>query len=365
MGDSLKKILIWVVSLALSLAPVPAIAQERTESDQVDTSVGLQIKPIYLLPADVQDMQADLSGLISSILDEGNSFVEREIGKKFVIDRKEDGSYDIQFVRTKLTSTTLQSLEKTDTEELVVSSKLVNSKTKNRKFYVFFVPIETGEESVCGYANIPGISSVVLLGDGKKSQESECDGSSGGFSHWAAQTWVHEVFHNLGVDHTQEPCELMNIDDDCSDGQTVRIDPSRSLYVGADLYGPNILNLPVWEGSNSSQIAEPECQFIWQKKSKTFNLAICPIGLNVKIGPREFCWSGRVSFVLQQKVGTSWKSIGKGSRARFPWGTDDWECDKGWIGASTTIKKSKAGAVSYRWVTNGRAEKSFTVYWLN
>ena len=363
-GGKVKKFVIWLIAAVLVGSPLQAMADQRSESDQPDLFSGFQIKPIYLLPADSQDTRADVNGEIASLLVEGNSFVEREISKSFVIDTRLDGSFDIQFLRTKALAKDLQSMQNTDLTDLLIRSKLIGKNTENRKIYIFFVPVESGIEEVCGYAPTPGIASVVLMGDGRDYELEGCDGPSRGFSHWAAGTWVHEVFHNLGVDHTKEPCDLMSIDDTCPEDQVKRIDPSRSLYVGATLYGPDILKLPVWKDSNSSNLAKAECQLFWGEKSKVFDIAICPLGKTVKLGAREFCWTGRPSFVLQTLVNGKWKKLKVGSPSRLPWGSDDWECDAKHMAPSATVRSSKAGAVSYRWVTNNRPEKSFVVYWL-
>jgi hypothetical protein len=67
------------------------------------------------------------------------------------------------------------------------------------------------------------------------------------FSH-GVKTWVHETFHNFGVNHNTDPCDLMAGDDGKGNicNGPFNIDASRTKYVGASIFGVNILTLKVW-----------------------------------------------------------------------------------------------------------------------
>lgn len=346
----------------------PAHAAVRTTVDLPDAEQGFQIKPVYLLPADVRDTSADIDGTIANLLTEGNKFLKREIDREFVIDTNSSGEYDIAFMRTKLTSEELNGLEFVDRSKLLADSKLVNSDTKNRKIYVFFSPLDSGDGEYCGFADIPGISNISLFGN--TDLNGSCHGPSNGLASYAIQTWIHEVFHNLGVDHTAEPCDLMySVEEDgvdCSRNQAVTIDSSRSLYFGSDLYGVDISKLAVWRGNNASSGVARVCNFLFPKEeSERFDRALCPVG-STTIGSVDWCWGDKkLTGTLQELVKGKWITVAKGKASRNSWSTDLLGACETMYDLTAKVTVTSAKATKYRWVVYGKAQRAFAVSWLN
>ena len=358
----MKLLPIFLSLLLVAGGAAPAHAASRSTFDEPDAVTGWQIKPVFLLPADMTDTQDDTNGNISRWLDEGNAMLKSQIGVEFEIDRKLDGAYDITFVRSKRLAKEF-GMRNQDLRYLLSDSKLLTNQLQNRKNYIFFVPTEWVDESFCGLGEMPGNTSIVLYG------KSTCREVHSGRSNYAAtRTWVHEALHNLGVDHTKEPCDLMALSDTCAYGRPFAIDASRSLYVGASLYGPDILKLPVWKGANSANLlpATEACNHIYETEdSDTFSKILCPVGAR-KLGTISNCWEYTSKPVLQEKVAGKWRNLAKGFGSAKPWGpSSDWECGPGDVAPSATVKVTTAKLATYRWVMFGKAEKPFTVTWVN
>jgi hypothetical protein len=170
----LIKLFVAILSIALCLnvSIGPANASEgRSETDRKDALTGFQIKPVYLLPSDAPDMGDDTNGVIASMLDEGNAYLESDLGRSFPVDRTAAGNYDITVIRSSYSLNDFLYSE-LDLRKVLHESKLLSKKVLNRKIYVFFIPIEfmqsQKEESdiVCGWGQIPGnVSLVAYQGD--------------------------------------------------------------------------------------------------------------------------------------------------------------------------------------------------------
>jgi hypothetical protein len=346
----------------------PAHAAVRTTVDLPDAEQGFQIKPVYLLPADVRDTSADTDGTIAGLLTEGNKFLKSQIGREFVIDTNLSGEYDIAFMRTKYTTDELNGSEFIDTAKLLTESKFVNSDTKNRKIYVFFTPIDSGDGDYCGFADNPGLLNLSLFG--KDVEGGGCGGPANGLASYAIMTWIHEVFHNLGVHHTAEPCDLMySVEDDgmdCAWGDSVTIDSSHSLYFGSDLYGVDISKLAVWRGNNSASAAARVCTFLFPNDdSSRFDKALCPIG-STTIGSVDWCWPDKkLTGTLQELVKGKWVTAAKGRVSNNSWLSDEVGSCKKLYDLTAKVTVTAAKETKYRWVVYGKAQRAFAVSWLN
>ncbi len=355
--------------LCMNIFIGPANSSEtRTTKDRKDVVNGFQIKPVFLLPSDAPDTGDDTNGVIAALLDEGTAFLESELGRSFPIDRTSTGEYDITTIRSSYSLDDFLYSE-IDLMKVLHESKLLSSKVLNRKDYVFFIPIEFMQSqndasgTVCGWGQIPGNVSLVAY-------SGSCGQPAQQFSAYASKTWVHEVFHNLGIDHTSEVCDLMTNDPDCPYDGVATIDQSGLLYAGASTYGPDILKQGVWNGQTKlNHKNQPNgCDSIYSsEKDKTPDFFVCPIGKRI-IGTLDSCWDNPKRAKLQELQKGKWISVKKISVRLLnkPWGKQNtWECQTGDEAPSAAVTRKSAGAVTYRWVVDGYPDTKFKVVWQN
>ena len=176
---------------------------------------GFQVKPIYVVPSDGVDHSYDKNGYIASMLDEGNVFLNAQIGRTIPIDKNGTG-YDIQYLKSKYTTAYIQSefLDPSNgiTEQLLAEINPLKNPGLNRKDFIFFIDVNGLNQGVnCGSGETPGVAAVVSIGKGVDATGQTCTGKSHGLNNFATHTWVHELFHNFGVNHTlNDPCDLMH-----------------------------------------------------------------------------------------------------------------------------------------------------------
>jgi hypothetical protein len=356
------------------LAPNPIdrqiqITAPRTTTDQPDTISGFQIKPIYVLPSDAVDSFADTNGTISQLLDEGSALLKSNLGVVWPIDKTKYG-YDIQFFRSSYTSDQLKSFGSGINTKIAQDASIFNDLGANRKHYAFFVQLSNlggdsiGEGDKCGWGNTPGlIATVALSGSG------ECGSPFRQMTSWVSKTWVHEVLHTLGVQHTtDDPCDVMYPEGSSLCTGDVTIDRSRTRYFGSANQGVDISTLRVWDGYtlNTSLIAGCEvARLSPYTRPDGLSFVICPTGSKV-IGPTQYCYSGAFSPALQEFVQGTWVSLGDGSRYSSPWGSEvDWACSAGYTGPWIVVKHPQPGQSMYRWMINGIEKERFNVFWQN
>jgi hypothetical protein len=352
------------LSFLFSAFASPASASEsRTQKDRPDSFKGFQIKPVLLLPSDSVDTRDDVNGVIAALLDEGTAFLESELGRSFPIDRTKTGNYDIAVSKSNLTEREFLSSD-LDLYKLLSKSKLFMPSTTNRKIYVFFTPVDSfraGE--ACGIGQNPGRVSIVAYAG-------LCGEAANNLSSYASSTWVHEVLHNVGIDHNSEFCDLMATNDGCTADDEISIDANKTLYVGSNRYGPDILKQGIWIGKNKSQKYQPFGCVGAYKSEKSYEAAYysCPLGSRV-IGSHVSCWDNPEKVKLQEFRKGKWKTIKnlKYRKLNSPWGKgNNWgSCKKGDEGPSAKVTVEKASTKTYRWVVDGDAEKKFKVVWQN
>lgn len=348
------------------IANVNITAQRSTE-DQPDSLSGFQIKPIYVVPSDGEDRKYDINGYIADALTEGNATLKLGIGQEFQIDSI-GSDYDIQFFRSSFSRDYLS--KSTDAgEELMKEMKIADKFGLNRKNYVFFIDVDGFKyDTACGYAGRPGLISVVAVGPSKSGSIS-CVGSSLQLKNYVAHTWVHEVFHNLGVEHTtNDPCDMMRgaSTNYCSTSWT--IDKDRNRYVGSDKQGVNVLSLRVWKGYVDDQNLRASCDLFYSTVSRSDGLryALCPTGTQV-IGALTYCWSSIRSVELQVWKNNAWTSLGEGSHYNEPWGKSvSWKCNNSnYTAPWKQITVTTPGIQKYRWMVNGTESEQFNIIWQN
>jgi hypothetical protein len=330
-------------------------ANPRSLTDQPDAVKGLQVKPLYLIPSDGVDQYLDLNGQIARFLDEGNAFMDRGIGKRFAIDRLADGSYDIGFIKSEKSLAEIYELRESD--ESAISSLIDGTPFatlgSNRKILAIFFD-GPGTDEFCGLGDKPGRYSIIAT-------QGDCSGPANGMNHFESQVWVHEVLHNLGVDHVAEPCDLMGSYEDfgttpCYRDELVTIDTQNRYYVNSRTAGVDILKSGVWENDNLRPngvkgSCEPVSRDYWSQ-------VVCSTG-KVQLGPRMWCWADVETAQLQVLRKGKWSNLAKGKGSRTPWGNKElWSCDKGYESPTASITP-KATDSWYRWVANGKAELPF------
>ena len=359
-GDAFTRIALDVI------ANINIIGQ-RTAVDQPDSLTGFQIKPIYVVPSDGTDHQYDINGYIAEALTEGNNSLKLGIGQEFQIDSI-GNEYDIQFFRSSFSRDHFSRAAFAG-DDLMKEMKLAENFGANRKNYVFFIDIEGFKyDTACGYAGIPGLHSVVAIGP-SKSGIASCVGPSLQLKNYVSHTWVHEVFHNLGVEHTtNDPCDMMRgaSTGRCSTSWT--IDSDRTRYVGSETQGVNVLSLRVWKGYVSDQNLRASCDMFYSSvpRSDGLRYAICPTGTQV-IGALTYCWSSIRNVELQVWRNNAWTSLGEGNHFNEPWGKYiNWKCNNSSYTAPwKQITVTSPGIQKYRWMVNGSEGEQFNIVWQN
>jgi hypothetical protein len=339
------------------------LSNDRVLSDQPDSLTGYQIKAIYVVPSDGTDRSYDTNGYIASILREGNTFIKSQIGREYQIDSV-GNDYDIQFFRSAYPTSYFLSADYLDSD-LAKEMKLYENPTLERKNYHFFVDVSgLRNDKACGYASKPGLHAVNVVGP-SNSATFTCVGKSLNLDNYGSHIWVHESFHNLGVDHTTDDgCDFMRGSGSCS--STWTIDKERKRYVGSDAQGVNILTLRVWKDYTTDQSLRASCT-VWTNRfprADGLKYAVCPTGKQV-IGALTYCWSSIRSVDLQVWRNNSWESLGEGNHYREPWGKHvDWSCDSSTYTAPwKEITVTTPGIQKYRWMINGSEGEVFNIIW--
>lgn len=337
------------------------ISGSRVMIDQPDTINGFQVKAIYVVPSDGIDHSFDTNGYIAGILDEGNAYLRAQIGLQVPIDKSVSG-YDIAFMKTKFSTSYLLSASNLD-DDLLLESTLLENPGVNRKDYIFFIGVNyVWNSQFCGYAGKPGMSAVVAVGP-------DCTGSSRNFKDYASSTWVHELIHNFGVDHTADnPCDFMRGYPEtlttCPQGSSLTLDKERIRYIGSSNQGQDILKLPVWEGYTNKDYWS-RCYLNPVPRADGFKYAYCPTGTQT-IGALTYCWQSYNSVGLEEFVDGGWRSLGAGSHYTDPWGPNVvWRCnDAGYSAPWKQLTVTSPGISLYRWMRNGVESEQFKVIWV-
>ena len=338
------------------------IVSSRVTADQPDIATGFQVKAIYVVPADGTDNSYDTNGYIGNILDEANSYLNEQLGLQLPIDKTKQG-YDIQFLRSKITSA--EFMHSTNLlERLLGELGAMDNPGINRKNYIFFVDVPTLVDGMaCGYSHQPGMVSLIAIG-------TTCTLPKQTFQNFASKSLVHEIFHNFGVGHFNDGCDLMNNPLNCGLNQRPTIDKERQRYVGASAFGvgdsvlsPDILKLNVWQG-HTNQVGVPSnCILDPGARSDGFHYAYCPIG-SQSIGALSYCYSSVTSSSLEELIGANWISLGAGSSSNQPWGISiKWKCDNSSVAPWKQVTVSAPGVHHYRWIVNGTPFEEFNIIW--
>jgi hypothetical protein len=341
------------------------ISTNRVTADLPDSVNGFQIKPVYVVPSDATDKSYDTNGYLAGILDEGNSYLNSQIGLTLPIDRTTNG-YDIQFLKSKITTSEFMHSPNL-LEQLLNELKAMENPGANRKNYTFFVDVSSlVDGTACGYGRTPGMFSIVAIGP-------SCSRPTLTLRNFASLSWVHENFHNFGVNHFNDTCDLMNNPANCTQDQSPTIDQERTRYVGASAVGvgvtvlsQDVLKLRVWDGSTSRKDLLADCTLDPGTRSDGLHFAYCPTGTQ-NIGALTTCWSQINSVELQEQINGVWVSLGAGNNWYQPWGTRiSWMCsDKTYSAPWKELTVTAPGLRHYKWIVNGQVSEELDVIWVN
>jgi hypothetical protein len=347
------------------------ISMSRVTADLPDTVSGFQVKPVYVVPSDATDNSYDTNGYLAGILDGGDSYLNSQIGYTVPIDRTPNG-YDIQYLKSQYSTEYLRTHASTnspasDASVLMTEIKAMENPGDNRKDYIFFIDVPGFENAFCGYAGTPGMTAVVALQN--VSSSGFCTGNSPPFfNNYTSKTWVHELMHNFGVEHTMDdPCDLMAAGmTPCTARVKYTMDKERTRYVGtASAQNPNILSLRVWQGHTSDQSLTADCILNPIARTDGANYAYCPTGTRA-IGALQSCWNPINSVELQEQINGAWVSLGTGNSWAQPWGTRiAWTCSSGFSAPWKELTVTTPGQRHYKWILNGTVSEEMNVIWVN
>ncbi len=351
------------------------ISTSRVLGDLPDTISGFQIKPIYVVPSDATDNSYDTNGYLAGILDEGNNYLKNQIGFSVPIDSTATG-YDIQYLKSQYSTEYLRTHESakgssSDAAVLMTEIKAMENPGENRKDYIFFIEVPGFEDQYCGLAATPGMVAVVALEN--VSNAKTCRGASAvPFENYTSKTWIHELIHNFGVDHTpNDSCDLMyggGAAVECSAPEGITIDKSRSLYVGTtSSQGPNILGLRVWQGHTADVGLTANCFVRPVTRLDGILYAYCPTGTR-PIGELDRCWQGVDSVLFEELIGGVWVSQGSGNYSSKTWGgglANYGSCSANFpYSAWNEVTVLNPGIRHYRWVVNGDVGAQLNIIWV-
>ena len=328
----------------------------RGFEDQPDAVVGFQIKPIYLKPADAPDTGIDTNGTIAATIVEGQQLLKEKLGLSFEFDRRDDGLFDIGYIDSPLTTAEIGKLYEDDFDRLLLGTEF-QAATENRKTLLVFIGGYDSDDS-CGRARRPGQVATVLMDKG-------CSRPAFGLSSSMTRTWVHEVFHNLGVSHVPnaaDSCELMSSGDSCRNTDELSIDENSKYYVGSSAAGVDVTSLKVWKDNNSLLPSdEAKCYTVF---SHTDAQRIeCTIGV-AQIATPTYCYSGLSSFTLQEFKDGIWTAVGTGSGMVDSWAGATCS-DPSYKKPTVTLEVTTAGEREFRWLLNGQPRDPFMLMFQN
>ena len=352
-------------------APAPT-SNLRVTTDQPDTVTGFQIKPIYVVPSDGVDHSYDTNGYISGILNEGNVFLKEQLGLTIPIDKNASG-YDIQYLKSKYSTAFIQSAFPADgegiTEKLLAEINPFLNPGSNRKDFIFFIDVNGLDNgNACGTGQLPGLAAVVSIGKGFDATGQTCTGKSHNLNNFATRTWVHELFHNFGVNHTLDnPCDLMvgaETVGTCASSAKITIDKEHSRYVGTSVQGADILQARVWTGQTDNVTLSANCSFNPVPSADGTNYAYCPTGTQTLGATR--CYAAIPSSSLEELIDGAWKSLGAGSTSAAPWGPNSGLACPAGVGAQEQVTQTTPGTILYEWVIPAAtgAPEQFKVIWV-
>ena len=282
------------VTHTLNILPKPVILP-GVKRDRPDEIKGFQVHFIYVTLANKTSSNFLENGLINTWLDLANAWLKRKIGKEFIFDTYQ-GAYDVSTLESKYSE---KELKMSSASPLVLLREEFAKQNGSQMLGkgMFFIIDGKLSDDYCGLANQPGNTGLSTPGSdicwypefGFLSNKYRFNSPS--------STIAHELIHNIGVGHPCEnPFDLMygsGCDLDKEAGEKV-IDEKKSLYVGSDKAGANILDFKVWkDGSGKKYIPLS---------------GICYVGEPCMVS--DGYWnSPQGDLTIQEKIGGKWRNI--------------------------------------------------------
>ena len=283
----------------------PSALLPEALQDRPDDLSGFQIHVIYVTVKNTPDHNSYQNRNISSWVTLAQDWLQRKVKKSLKFDTYQ-GILDVstmhsQYTRNELNwdsgseskaaSNTVGPLEKLESEYLRTSGSGMAGKN-----LLFIVDANTNATH-CGLGDTPG--STALVNAGSNSCWTNDTDYINEFDqiNWMSSTIIHELLHNLGVEHTCVDTTDIMLGDGCnkerSDAPTT-LDASGKRYVGGSLSGVNILSLKVWsDGSGIHNLAQQDLCFV-----------------NELCIPEKSYWTGdQQKLELQQKVNNAWVTL--------------------------------------------------------
>jgi len=211
-----------------STAPSNVLA--RTTTDRADATTANQVKVLYAVPSGALDRRWDLSGRIGLSVSSANRWLSEQSGGRKVRMDTSGGALDITYVALPRTAAQYASSGVFARNEIEKDLMIKGFNKANKKYIVFY----QGPGTSCGTSywppKSPGNASVVFL---EKCPVEGLTGDSGRFGFTEA-TWIHELFHGLGV--AAECSRYHTREGHVSD------DPSDLMYAGTSVWRPALLD---------------------------------------------------------------------------------------------------------------------------
>ena len=336
------------------------VPQARLTADQVDEQAGFQIHAVYVVPSDGVDRGRDTSGQISTWLEQGSRWLNREAKDSWQIDTF-NGAPDITYFHSKYPTNILSNSDNHLTQVLLkeMGTQLLPVDA-NRKTYLFFieVPVFTTASKDSDYKNgtLCGLSQVgtipvkgAIIATGSP-RATACSGRAD-IMDWQAAVATHETIHTFGVHHVSTPHDLMRKVPD--NGETLLFDPTHKQYFGGNLAGTNLQTLRIWSKNPANMNAEWPC--IYDDTTLTY---WCGVGTTDHVSAYAAqCWKTTDStMVLQVFTNNVWTTVSKGIPQRTK------ECPRKYPAAYYASFSSKTyGTFLYRFKTSQWTGQTFTV----
>ncbi|MEI6407484.1 MAG: hypothetical protein WCO85_08170 [Actinomycetes bacterium] len=283
----------------------PSALLSEALQDRPDDLSGFQIHIVYVTVKNTPDHNFYQNGKISSWVTLAQDWLQRKLKKSLKFDTYQ-GNLDVstmhsQYTRndlnwdsgseSKAASNSVGPLDKLESEYLRTSGSAMAGKN-----LLFIVDANTNATH-CGLGDTPGSTALVNAGSNSCWTDDSDFINAYDQINWMSATIIHELLHNLGVEHTCVDSTDIMLGDGCnkerSDAPTT-LDASGKRYVGGSLSGVNILSLKVWgDGSGTHNLAQPDLCF-----------------LSEPCTPEKSYWTGdQQKLELQQKVNNNWVTL--------------------------------------------------------
>ena len=291
------------VTHIINILPTSKILADA-QKDRPDEIPGFQIHVVYVKVKGVTPHDYYQSGDLNNWLDLANAWMKRKIGKEFIFDTYQ-GAYDVSTMDSKYRTNELafnssksapRSTQVGPLAKLRAEFNKQNGEAIQGKVLLFIIDAKLARD-YCGLAETPGDTALATpyVGGcwypefGYLGQTTKISGPS--------KTIVHELIHNLGVNHVCEDKSDLMIGEGCimpEENLEITIDSKNKSYLGASAGGANIFDLKVWKDGSGVRHVQSQ--------------GVCYIKEPCLVS--EVYWSTPYGDLeIQEKVKGKWKTI--------------------------------------------------------